>query len=243
MTIFFVTGIGKGIGRNLIDVLLCEPGSSIVGIYRSDIQDFEKLEPFADRLLLIKGDSSEEKVLTSAISLSYKKFYSYPNKFVINAGVRCRENLERIKAERLSYLWKVNYFALRTLIKVLIDKNIIKGISLVYVSSIVASTGFIDLDDYGATKSASESLIRSISLRFPESRFNAISPGFTRSSYEEKFKKDNHQLYDWTLSRIPSARWAECSEISKVIKFLLSEDASYIQAQVFTVDGGWTANG
>ena len=69
-------------------------------------------------------------------------------------------------------------------------------------------------------------------------RVNCISPGFTETSYFQKFKKKK-KLYNWTLSRIPMKRWGKTNEISGVIKFLLSEESSYINGENLSVDGGW----
>ena len=91
--------------------------------------------------------------------------------------MRHRKPLESTSTDDLQSLWSVNYFSFRRIVVDLIKMNLINKISLVYISSIVSSLGFVDLDDYGATKAASESLVRSLSVRFPSSRFNAIALG------------------------------------------------------------------
>lgn len=245
MSILFITGCGKGIGREMIANWLDSNASEnkVVALYRSSVNNIEALEKYKDRILLIKGDAAERNDLEMCLKKSKDFFDRYPDKYLVNAGLRCRNNLEKVDQDTLENLWKVNYFSLRELILCLIKFRIInKNISLVYVSSIVSSVGFINLDDYGATKAASESLIRSTAMKFVKSRFNSIAPGFTKTSYSENFINNLPLLYDWTLNRIPMARWADSKEICNSINFLLTSQSSYITGQKLTVDGGWLAN-
>jgi len=244
MTILFISGCGKGIGREMINNWLkSDKKNKVVGIYRSNVEKENELEKYADRLCLVQGDASEKKLLEKCFSSSKKIFKDLPQKYLVNAGVRCRSNIEDIKNDTLENLWNTNYFGLRKLLILLIDESIIKkNISLVYVSSIVANVGFINLDDYGATKAAAESLLRSIAMKYPSSRFNTVAPGFTKTSYANNFMKNLPDLYDWTLSRIPTKRWAESKEICSAINFLLSNNSSYITGQRLVVDGGWLAS-
>ena len=157
--------------------------------------------------------------------------------------MRLRNNIEDVNKDTLQRIWNINYFSLRNLINELIFQNLINNnISLVYVSSIVSSLGFEDLDDYGATKSAAESLIRSICVRFKGSRFNSVAPGFTKTSYAKSFQENQKKLYDWTLKRTPMSRWGTSKEIVDLIEFLLSSKSSYITGQTFKIDGGWSSN-
>ena len=245
MSILFITGCGKGIGREMISNWLeSNPlENKVVGLYRSTINNMKDLEKYNDRVLLIQGDASNKNDLEKCFTESINFFKKYPNKYLVNAGLRCRNDLEKVNNNDLENLWKVNYFSLRELILCLINLKIInKNISLVYVSSIVSSVGFINLDDYGATKAASESLIRSTAMKNNKSRFNSIAPGFTKTSYSENFINNLPLLYEWTIKRIPMSRWGESEEICNCINFLLSSQSSYITGQKLTVDGGWLAN-
>ena len=72
------------------------------------------------------------------------------------------------------------------------------------ISSIVGQIGFNQLSAYASSKGALISLTKSFALEFSKNgiRANSISPGFTKTSFYKKFKK-NKKLYKWTLSRIP----------------------------------------
>jgi len=236
-----LTGGGNGIGRQIALDLLKNTDYNVTCIYRSNVIDMSDFDQYKNRILFIKSDVTD-CCYENIFKQSYSVFGNYPNRYVINAGMRHRNNLELTSDEELSYLWKTNYFAFRDLVVNIINHKVIDNISLVYISSIVGQFGFLDLDDYGSTKAASDSLIRSLSVRFTKSRFNSVSPGFTKSSYADSFKERLPELHEWTLNRTPLNRWAECSEISSVVKFLLSEDSRYITGQNINVDGGWSCN-
>ena len=118
-------------------------------------------------------------------------------------------------------------------------KKKLKG-SIVNIGSIVGQNGFSELAGYASTKGALTSMTKSFAVEMAEKniRANIVSPGFTKTSYFEKFKK-NKKLYNWTLSRTPMKRWGEPEEISNLICFLLSENSSFITGENINIDGGW----
>ena len=68
---------------------------------------------------------------------------------------------------------------------------------------------------------------------------NALCPGFTATDLTmNSLSKD--ELEDIT-SQIPLQRLARPYEIAKSVKFLISEDNSYITGQTIVIDGGFTA--
>lgn len=236
-----ITGGGKGIGNFTALYLLKSTSNFITIVSRSNLENYSDFTVFNDRFLFIQDDVTTCN-FKDIFQQAYLKFGIYPDQFIINAGARNRSQLESTNSTQLDYLWKTNYFSFRQLLITLIEEKLIERVSLVYISSIVSKLGFVDLDDYGATKAASDSLIRSMSVRFPNARFNSISPGFTTTSYADNFKERLPDLYNWTLSRTPLGRWGDCEEITSVISFLLSDRASFICGQNIVVDGGWSIN-
>ena len=74
---------------------------------------------------------------------------------------------------------------------------------------------------YASTKSALDGLTKSLAIEFKKRkvRFNIVHPGFVKTSYYEKFKKNKFALYNWTLKKIPLNRWGELMKFQKWFAF------------------------
>jgi NAD(P)-dependent dehydrogenase (short-subunit alcohol dehydrogenase family) len=69
-------------------------------------------------------------------------------------------------------------------------------------------------------------------------RVNAIGPGVTRT---ERTPAADHPNIQEITARIPAQRFGTVSDISSLVAFLASSEASYITGQIIYVDGGITA--
>jgi len=74
-------------------------------------------------------------------------------------------------------------------------------------------------------------------------RVNAVAPGFTRTKLIDQALADGSLQEDWMLARVPMKRLATTDEIAGAVRFLASDEASYMTGQVLVVDGGWTVQG
>ena len=239
-----ITGAGKGIGNKVFLDCLRE-GFFVYAIVRSK-KDFDKLKkkinPKLCKIYLgnIKNISLIEKILKDSIVLKKKI-----NCLVNNAGERQRKDFVKIKHSEIHNIFENNFFSHFFIIQKIVSyfkKHKLKDTSIINIGSIVGKRGFEQLSGYASTKSALDGLTKSLAIEFAKDkiRFNIVNPGFIKTSYFKKFKK-NKKLYNWTLQKTPLKKWGDSSDVSELILFLLSNKSKYINGQSISIDGGWTA--
>jgi NAD(P)-dependent dehydrogenase (short-subunit alcohol dehydrogenase family) len=118
------------------------------------------------------------------------------------------------------------------------------GSAIVGISSVEAFTGNEMLTAYCASKAALLGLTRALAHRLGRDaiRVNAVCPGAVDTPMLGRFlaiEGARRRLEQ----RVPLGRIADPDELARVVRFLLSDDASYIHGAAVTVDGGLTAVG
>lgn len=233
-----LTGVGKGIGLSILKKVITE-GAFVYGITRSE-KDVKKIK--LDNCKIFTGDVTNIKLIERIINQSVRDKKPI-NCIINNAGVRLRKSFLNINKNDLKKVFDVNFFSIFKISQVFIYfciQNKIKG-NVLNISSIVSDLGFSELSAYGASKSALNSLTKSLAAEFSNLgfRFNAVKPGFVKTSYYENFKKKNKKLLKWTIQRTPINRWGYSSEIANISAFLISDESSYVNGETISVDGGW----
>lgn len=90
---------------------------------------------------------------------------------------------------------------------------------------------------YDASKAALINLTHNLAIEFaPVVNVNAIAPGWVNTEMNQDLPTD---LIAEETARIYKGRFAEPSEIAKVVAFLASPDADFINDEVIKVDGGY----
>jgi NAD(P)-dependent dehydrogenase (short-subunit alcohol dehydrogenase family) len=119
-----------------------------------------------------------------------------------------------------------------------------QGKSIVNVASIAGLRNMDSpLDAYQVSKAAVVSLTRSLALQLaPEGiRANTVCPGAILTPMIEPLYIENPARRTNMEQRTPLRRMGFPDDIASAIRFLLSEEASFITATDLVVDGGWTA--
>jgi NAD(P)-dependent dehydrogenase (short-subunit alcohol dehydrogenase family) len=116
------------------------------------------------------------------------------------------------------------------------------------IVSIASTAGFVGLPGRGpycAAKAGIMGLTRAISLEGAPVgvRANAVAPGYTRTELLQQAIDDGSQREEWMLDRVPLKRLGDPDEIARVVRFLASDEASYVTGQTIVADGGWTIQG
>lgn len=236
-----ISGVGKGLGYEMMRDCL-KNGAFVYGFTRSKY-DIKKIKnKFKKNIKIFHGDATDKNFLKK-LFLFFKKKEIVLNGLVNNAGERQRISFSDITAKDLQRILNVNFIS-TFLISQYFVKNSKEQIeaSIVNIGSIVGEKPFVDLIGYASSKSAIAGFTKSLALELAEKsikiRVNCVNPGFVKTSYYEKFKK-NRKLYSWTLKKTSAGRWGNSSEISKLVVFLLSNDSSYINGEIINIDGGW----
>ena len=130
--------------------------------------------------------------------------------------------------------------------------NILRNISsilnsragIVLLSSAVTNRGAATVSAYAAAKSAIEGLTKAAALEFASKsiRVNSVAPGVFRSKMSESFLSSMSHEQAKNVAQAHPLGIGTCEQVSNVIKFLISDEASWVTGQTIIVDGGYSIN-
>lgn len=232
-----VTGGSRGIGR-AICVELAKTGYYVVINYRSDKQGatetLEALRHQGSNGKIMKFDVSNRDETQKAVDEIIESFESV-DVLVNNAGIHSdslfvmmpREDWERVINTSLCGFYNVT--------RPLLEKMIFqKHGTIVSISSVAALVGNRGQANYSAAKAGLIGASRAVASEVARLgiRVNVVAPGLIETDMIKHAPVENIKAV------IPMARVGKPEEVAKVVKFLCSEDASYITGQVLSVNGG-----
>ncbi|MEO0031042.1 MAG: hypothetical protein RIS94_800 [Pseudomonadota bacterium] len=157
---------------------------------------------------------------------------------VHGAGTALQTGIEGVTPENFDAGMGLHVRALILLTQAFMDDlKANPGSAIVAIASINAWFGNAMIPIYTAAKGAVISLVRSMAdeLSLSGVRINALSPGMIDTPILGEMRDGMAQLYG---PRIFMGRFGQPEEIARTIRFLLSNEASYITATEIVVDGG-----
>ena len=240
--VVLITGSSKGIGKATAIEFAKIGGYKVVINYLTDRENAEKLSSYLKQeykieTLVIKADVSNEEQVKNMIQEAINKFGRI-DVLVNNAGIAIDKEFEDRTVEDWKRTLEVNTIG-TFLVSKYASENMIKNKSgkIINVSSTNGiNTFFPSRIDYDASKAAIINLTYNLAIQFsPYINVNAVAPGWVNTEMNKDLPKE---LIEEETEKIYKKRFAEPEEIAKVICFLASEDAEYINSTVIKVDGG-----
>ncbi len=111
---------------------------------------------------------------------------------------------------------------------------------IVFISSLAFRWGSVDHTAYSVAKGGLVGLTRSLARRLgPRATVNALAPGIIETPMPAQIIAERGEMLK---SANPLRRFGQPHEVATVIRFLLSDDSSYITGQTINVDGGHMMN-
>lgn len=241
-----ITGCGKGIGLACAQEFLeaCSNGI-LLGISRTSTKDIKDLVlKYNERFCFHEADVNNHEEINSVIT-KFQNMNGSLDFAICNAGMRSRISIKNASIDTYRQVLETNTLSQINIVQHLYSSRTdhTKSLSILVISSIVGQRGFADLSTYGVSKAALEGFVRSASVELADQNvlINSLNPGFAKSSYENNFKNNNRDLYEWTIEQTPLRRWGECYEIANLALFLVSPKNSYMTGSVVYCDGGWSS--
>lgn len=116
------------------------------------------------------------------------------------------------------------------------------GGAIVNTASMLSTFGGPMVPAYSASKGGVSQLTKALAGKWASDgiRVNAVAPGWIDTEMTQGLR-DAPERETAILGRTPLARWGKTSEVGALVKWLLSEDASFVTGSVYPVDGGYMA--
>jgi 3-oxoacyl-[acyl-carrier protein] reductase len=226
-----VTGASKGIGRAIAEEL-ARAGAQVVVGYRSGREEAEEL---AGR---IGGRAVQADVSSPDEAKRLVEEAGDVDVLVNSAGLTRDGVLARMSDDDWRTVIETNlssvFYTCRAVARPMMKK---RSGSIVNISSIVGVHGNFGQTNYAASKAGiigfTKSLARELGSR--NIRANVVAPGYVKTQLTDVLPEEATKAM---VDNTPLGRIAEPHEIAGAVRFLASDESSFITGDVLLVDGG-----
>lgn len=232
-----ITGGASGIGMD-ISLKLAEEGSNIIIFdIKSGTEVVEEIKDRGGEAAFKKVDITDFEDVKNNMG-EVESTFGPVNILVNNAGITRDNLLIRMKEEDWDDVIEVNLKGTFNCTKAVLRSMMKERWGrIISVSSIIGLMGNAGQSNYAASKAGIIGFTKSIAREVASRGItvNAVAPGFIRTEMTEKLPEEVKEEY---LSSIPAGRFGEVRDVSNIVAFLASSEASYITGQVIQIDGG-----
>ncbi len=234
-----VTGAAQGIGR-AIALALAEVGADVAG-GDVNLEGMEKtakeIEALGRKALAVRLDVSDPASVKDAVAKVLEAFQKI-DILVNNAGITKDNLIMRMKREDWDRVLSINLNGAFHCIQAVLP-GMVKQRSgrIINIASVVAQAGNAGQANYIASKAGLIGLTKAVASEVGSRTItvNAVAPGFIATAMTENLPEPVKQRM---MSLIPLGRMGSDRDIASAVRFLASDEASYITGHVLNVNGG-----
>ena len=228
----FISGASRGIGKSMAKHF-AKSNFNVVGTSRNNFKFDEDLE----NLLPLKLDvTSRNDVKDCFDELKSKNLL--PDILINNAGITADQLFLRMSDNDWDNVINTNLTGTFNLTKIFL-KNMIKNKfgRIINISSISGLMGNPGQVNYSSSKAALNGFTKSLAKEVGSRNItvNCVAPGFIDTDMTSYIGQNERNEI---LKKIPLNKFGSPEDISKLVMFLISDEASYITGQTISIDGG-----
>lgn len=240
--VVLVTGGAQGIGKAIVLELAKNHYDVVINYLTSNkaaaLLEEEIKKNYDVRVMTIQADVSKEEEVNAMISLIEKKWGGVD--ILVNNAAVDLSNLFHLKtADEFRKTLDVNvvgaFNCSKRVYRHMLDQEYGRIINISSTNGI--NTYYPMCIDYDASKAALISLTHNLAFEYgPYINVNAIAPGFIGTDneldgYDEEFLKEEQE-------KIMVNRYGKPEEVAYLVKFLISDEANFINNTIIRIDGG-----
>lgn len=240
--VVLVTGGAQGIGKAIVLELAKNHYDVVINYLTSNkaaaLLEEEIKKNYDVRVMTVQADVSKEEEVDAMISLIEKKWGGVD--ILVNNAAVDLSNLFHLKtADEFRKTLDVNvvgaFNCSKRVYRHMLDQEYGRIINISSTNGI--NTYYPMCIDYDASKAALISLTHNLAFEYgPYINVNAIAPGFIGTDneldgYDEEFLKEEQE-------KIMVNRYGKPEEVAYLVKFLISDEANFINNTIIRIDGG-----
>ena len=234
-----VTGASQGIGRACA-LALAEAGASVAAAARNR----DNLQ-FVVEEITAKGGTAQAFLMDvandeqiKATSKSILEIFGRVDVLVNNAGITRDQLVMRMKRADWDVVLATNLTAAYLLVQQFVGGMLRQRWGrIINITSVVGQMGQIGQGNYAASKAGLIGLTMALARELGSRNItvNAVAPGFIETAMTAGLSAEHKQKL---LNLVPLARLGTEGEVAAAVRFLASDEASYITGHVLSVNGG-----
>jgi 3-oxoacyl-[acyl-carrier protein] reductase len=235
-----ITGSSRGIGREIaFEFARC--GAEVVVNYRSSEAEAEAVkqtvEANGETAITVQADVADPDHVERMAAAIHDELGPI-DVLVNNAGITVDRKFEDMTYDDWNRVIDTNLGGTFNCTKAFFDdiKAAEQG-RLVNISSVVGQQGNYGQANYATSKGGLFAFTRTLALELARhnSTANCVAPGFTETDMLEKVPD---RVREKIRARIPLDRFADPADIVGMVRFLASDESSYMTGQVLGINGG-----
>lgn len=237
-----LTGAGSGIGRATL-LRLVREGVDVVATDRdaAGLQNSAALATGPGQIQTLQQDVGDDAAPKQAVELALSRFGRL-DWLINNAGIGGARAVHETEDADLDRYLAINLRAVFRFAREAVRVMPAGRGSIVNLASVFGLIGYPGSSAYSAVKAGVIGLTHQMAADYgPRGiRVNAVAPGLIETGMTRERLASSARYKALMIDTTPFPRWGKPEDIANAIWFLCSDQASFINGHVLSVDGGWS---